>query len=576
MAGSAQKFGHYELKRRIARGGMAEIFLALERGLEGVDRRVVVKRILPEMAESEEFVTMFMDEARIAARLTHPNLALIYNFGHVDGVYFLAMEYVEGITLSRLMRIRGEEGVPLPMALRIASDICAGLHYAHELCDEAGQPMNVVHRDVTPQNVIVSRRGLAKLLDFGIAHAETKAHVTGKGQIKGKFSYVSPEQILGEAIDCRTDVFSTGVLLYEMIAGKRLFTRDYKAATMHALLHNDAPSVGRDRAPEEIDSIIAQATAKDPDQRYASAEEFGSAVDEVIDRDRIAISTKALSVFIDGEIKRARTLPRQNRPSSDGSISLALVSPHARSDYSTSFTSPTGRGDGSVEIDPNSFTDLASGDKGAGPRRRSALVLPAVFAVIVLVALGGFLAVAQPFGGSPEQEPASPSGPSSSSEALEASPLATPAPTPIPVAPAVPESEPEPETVTVTLSGLPPEATVRLDGMVVEGESFPVPRDGHEHAIIVLAQGRTVWMRTVSLDSDQTYNLGPLARPRAADSPAAAEAVASPAEPEAPIKAVGADDDLRWVRKSLEKAPRPGPDAPDAPVKTVLIRDPGY
>src|SRR5262245_18293462 len=210
-------FGNYRLVRRIARGGMAEVFLARHLGMEGFERRVAIKRILPHLSEAEEFKSMFLDEARLAAQLTHPNIVHIYDFGRVDEYYFIGMEFVDGVDLGRLIRHARNRPVPFEFAARIFSDVCSGLHYAHNAVDGEGRPLGLVHRDVTPQNVLVTYDGVVKLVDFGIAKAAWQAGRTRPGVVKGKFAYMSPEQVEGRRLDGRSDVFSAGICLYELI-----------------------------------------------------------------------------------------------------------------------------------------------------------------------------------------------------------------------------------------------------------------------------------------------------------------------------------------------------------------------
>jgi serine/threonine protein kinase len=279
------QFGHYELVRRLARGGMAEIYLATERGLQGLERQVALKRILPHMAESEDFVTMFMDEARIAARLAHPNIAHIYSFGEVDEVYYLAMEFVEGLTCAKLLKLVAPKPMSIPIALRVVADVCSALHYAHEMRDSDGHPLGLVHRDVNPQNVMVSLNGVAKLLDFGVARAATQSHATRVGQVKGKIGYIAPEVFRGLPIDRRADVFAAGTMLFELLSGRKLFRREIEAATIHAILNDHAPPLaGFEGTPEEVDPIIARATAKEPGDRYPTALAMQLDIEQLIAR----------------------------------------------------------------------------------------------------------------------------------------------------------------------------------------------------------------------------------------------------------------------------------------------------
>src|SRR5579859_624404 len=201
-------FGPYRLQRRLARGGMAEVFLARHIGVEGFERRVAIKRILPHLSDSEGFRSMFLDEARLAAQLSHPNVVHIYDFGRAGDYDFIAMEFVDGVDIGQLIRRGRKHPVPFELAARILSDVCGALHYAHRITDAGGRPLNLVHRDVSPQNVLVSYDGVVKLVDFGIAKAAFAAGRTRPGVVKGKYAYMSPEQVEGRALDGRSDLFS--------------------------------------------------------------------------------------------------------------------------------------------------------------------------------------------------------------------------------------------------------------------------------------------------------------------------------------------------------------------------------
>src|SRR4051812_19709456 len=266
-------FGNYRLQRRLARGGMAEVFLARLIGVEGFERRVAIKRILPHLSDSEEFRAMFLDEARLAAQLTHPNIVHIYDFGKVEDYYFIAMEYVDGVDIGRLIRRAKDRPVPFEVAARIFADVCAGLHFAHNAVDPIGRKLDVVHRDVTPQNVLVSYDGVVKLVDFGIAKAQFAAGRTRPGVVKGKYAYMSPEQVEGKLLDGRSDVFSVGICLYEMLTGVPLFRRDDVTASMREIRDGKPihPEKHRKDVPEELIKIMRRALQTSRDNRYASA-----------------------------------------------------------------------------------------------------------------------------------------------------------------------------------------------------------------------------------------------------------------------------------------------------------------
>jgi len=231
------RFGQYVLQRRIARGGMAEVFLAQQRGIEGGGRRVAVKRILPHLASASDFIQMFLDEARLASQLSHPNIVHIHDFGKVDADHFIAMEYVDGVDTGQVFRRGGADRLPPAMVARIGADAAAALHYAHELRAPDGQPYGLVHRDVSPANLMVSFDGVAKLCDFGIAKAVALGdrRLTSAGVVKGKYAYMSPEQTAGTPLDGRSDVYSLAIVLWELLAGTTLVPRGDAVAGMRAI-----------------------------------------------------------------------------------------------------------------------------------------------------------------------------------------------------------------------------------------------------------------------------------------------------------------------------------------------------
>jgi serine/threonine protein kinase len=268
-------FGKYYLLERINVGGMAEVFKAKATGVEGFERMVAVKRILPSIAEDEEFITMFIDEAKIAVQLTHANIAQIFDLGKVDDSYFIALEYVHGKDLRAIFnraRSRGEQ-LPIPMACYAVMKLCEGLDYAHNKRDAAGQFLNLVHRDVSPQNILVSYEGEVKIIDFGIAKAAGKAGKTQAGILKGKFGYMSPEQVQGVEIDRRSDIFGVGICLYELLTGERLFVGESDFATLEKVRNVDImpPSTYNRRIPEELEQIVLKALARDRDARHQTA-----------------------------------------------------------------------------------------------------------------------------------------------------------------------------------------------------------------------------------------------------------------------------------------------------------------
>jgi serine/threonine-protein kinase len=283
-----EHYGRYRLIERIGRGGMAEVFRASVGGLEGFRDNFVIKRIRPEKSDSPEFVEMFCNEARICALLHHPNIVEVYDFGQIGGAYFMAMEYLRGRDLSAVMRaLRLRlEAVPPFLAAHIAHQIALGLDHAHAARLPDGRAAEIVHRDVTPSNIMLLRSGGVKVLDFGIAKAAAAARPgpapapASKGRVKGKIAYLSPEQVRNGEIDGRSDVFSLGVVLWEMLAGMRLFAGDNEFQTLRNVLTMPVPppSSRHPGVPAALDAIVARALERDRDARYPSAGAFAEAL----------------------------------------------------------------------------------------------------------------------------------------------------------------------------------------------------------------------------------------------------------------------------------------------------------
>ncbi|HZH78938.1 MAG TPA: serine/threonine-protein kinase, partial [Archangium sp.] len=299
---SIENYGKYQLIKRLAMGGMAQIYLARQRGPEGVEKQVVVKRILPHLAENEDFVRMFLDEARIAARLNHPNIVQIFDLGAQDDSFFIAMEYIHGEDLRRVWKKADRAGTPIPVPLvcRIITEACAGLDYAHKRTDGNGKPLGIVHRDISPQNILLTFEGRVKVVDFGIAKAADQATVTRSGVLKGKYSYMSPEQAAGQRVDCRSDVFALGVVLYEMVTNTRLFKRstDMQTLTAVAECHVTPPSQIAPRVPPELDAIIMKALSREPATRYAEALQLQAALERYLADHEYAASPADLAAFM--------------------------------------------------------------------------------------------------------------------------------------------------------------------------------------------------------------------------------------------------------------------------------------
>jgi serine/threonine-protein kinase len=281
-------FGRYLLQKTIGRGGMAEVWRADLIGLNDFERQVVVKRILPHLSQNPEFAAMFTAEAKLCARLNHPNIVQVFEFSAVGEELFLAMEYVNGVNLIEVLN-RLPQNVPIPigMAVQIVRDVCRALAYAHELVGDDGKPMRIIHRDISPSNVMLTFSGSVKLLDFGIAKvlSATDSDLTRTGVVKGKIGYLSPEAATGELeLDHRTDIFSAGVVLHEMVTRRRLFKGRDDMNTLWLVRNCDVepPSTHRPDVPAELDRICKRALARDRNDRFSSAEEMAKALTELL------------------------------------------------------------------------------------------------------------------------------------------------------------------------------------------------------------------------------------------------------------------------------------------------------
>jgi len=402
-----EKFGRYFLVDRIAVGGMAEVYRAVTQGVEGFRRTFVVKRILADKAKSSTFIRMFIDEARICAALHHPNVVQVYDFGSVDGSYFLAMEYLQGKDLSSLMRVlrAAKTAVPPGLAAFIAREAAVGLHYAHTLKGPGGQPLGIVHRDVTPSNVMLLFAGGVKVLDFGIAKAATAASEAGEGGgdgVKGKFGYLAPEQARNGEVDGRADVFALGVTMWEMLVGRRLFAGKDEVETLRNVLQKPVPppSVMRPDVPPALDRIVLRALDRAREKRHQSAEELARDCDEVLGT--LRADSQTLRAFLNDLFAEESSSLSQNIPELPEELLADLapeptgVRPSSRRDRAPSLeievVDPTGP-HGRTRTPAPPFGVMATDEAdlaSARPwiARRGRVIGAAIVAAAVLVSLG--------------------------------------------------------------------------------------------------------------------------------------------------------------------------------------------
>ena len=299
------QLGPYTLVERVAAGGMAEVYVARRRGPHGFEKTVAVKRILPELAQDHDFVSMFVDEARVSARLCHPNVVQVFDFGEESGELYMAMEYVEGTTVAKLVRAAASQDVPLPLevVLHVILSVLRALEHAHGMRGEQGRPLGLVHRDVSPGNMLVSRGGEVKLTDFGIVRAAELERRTNVGQVKGKLGYMSPEQVLGKDLDPRSDLFTVGIVLAELLTRAPLFGSGNEIAVLERIRDGDVSTFERtaEDVPDDVKRLVYRALAPTPQDRFASAAVFAEAVEEIVRRRRLRIAPSGLA-------KVARTL----------------------------------------------------------------------------------------------------------------------------------------------------------------------------------------------------------------------------------------------------------------------------
>src|SRR3954467_5983619 len=296
--------GPYELGERLGLGGMAEVFVAYRAGPHGFAKKVALKRILPELAQDPRFVAMFCDEARISAPLCHPNIVQVIDFGESQGELFMAMEYVEGVSLAKLLRYVSarRERFPLGAALFIAHEVLSGLAFAHHACDENGNPLSIVHRDVSPGNVLIGRAGDVKLADFGIVRSAYVDRRTYPGELKGKVGYMSPELVMGIEVDPRSDLFTVGIILSEMLIARPLFSGQNEFDILTKIYEAELSALdkyGADLTPAVRD-VVRQALAKTPADRFGSAREFADALRRLAQASQLALDDSELVPWLSG------------------------------------------------------------------------------------------------------------------------------------------------------------------------------------------------------------------------------------------------------------------------------------
>lgn len=310
-----ERIGRYIVEHQLARGGMAEVLTARSEGPAGFSKPVVLKRILPELAGDPIFVQMFLNEARLAALLNHPNVVSVFDFGEHRGQYYLAMEYIDGESLRQIIRYFEAKKTPFPerLAAQLMAHVCEGIHYAHGLCDEKGASYNIIHRDVNPENILLSKSGIPKIVDFGIAKAASNSGHTKDGMLKGKYGYMPPEQIRGDAIDRQLDVYALGVTLYEMLAGARPFTAESELALLSNILKGE-PSPLSTRRPDispRLAQVVERAMAARKQDRFADVRSLQTALEDYLAETGRRIASSEMAELVERVAQHRReTSPR--------------------------------------------------------------------------------------------------------------------------------------------------------------------------------------------------------------------------------------------------------------------------
>ena len=542
LADPGRTLGKYHLIAEIARGGMGVVYLAVVRGPADFHKLVVVKELKPELVEEASYLTMFLDEARLAARLSHPNIVGTNEVGQDGDRHFLAMDYLDGRGLDHVRRRSRTAGfgLTLHMHLRVICDVLAGLDYAHKLADFDGTPLNAVHRDVSPQNVFLTFDGQVKLLDFGIAKTADSKHETKGGVVKGKISYMSPEQARGEKVDARADVFSVGVMMWEALTGKRLRDGNDEQERVWALLSEDIPRASQVKpVPHELDEICAKAMAFDRERRYASAGEMQHDLERYLTDAGSHVTTRDVGLciselfrddrattnaVIEAHVAKARggVVRDQQLPV----IDVARMSAPTTSSLSRSRASQAAT-QAAAQVVPHAVIER--------PRRSRWVWLVASGAAVVGAV--GVMVTRTPHDVRPVVH-----------AVIEPAPVPPPAPPPV----TRPIDPPKPTQIAIEIRVSPDAAAISIDGKTVDGNPYlgQFASDNLVHHIRASAPGFVPKSRAVSFLNNVTLDLS-LERVEASAAPARPVRLRKPTTP-APTSGSDADPSPSGTRRPID------------------------
>jgi serine/threonine-protein kinase len=360
MSDSQQR---YRVIEKLESGGMAEVFRAESEGLQGFRKQVAIKRVLPNLSSKKKFISMFLDEARLSAQLSHSNCVQVFDIGVGDSAFFIVMEFVDGGNLKSIIEHIKKTGrdFPVEAAVYICLDICKGLAYAHELTDSSGVPLHIVHRDMSPPNVLITKHGEIKIVDFGLAKANSQLEKSEPGIIKGKFSYLAPEAAMGQDVDARTDIFAIGIMLWELLAGQRLFLGDTDFQTVKKVQAAVVPSISQinKKVPKDLETIIGKALAREPAARYQTARDLGLDLTRFLFRFGIPVSNFEIGKLVQGAMRE-----RQSKKPIQASIIDKLIE-EALFEF-TSLTDDKKGGGGGTKPTPSGRVPAAPAAGAAG------------------------------------------------------------------------------------------------------------------------------------------------------------------------------------------------------------------
>lgn len=518
-------FGRYRLSSRIAAGGMGEVYLATMAGAAGFEKRVVIKKILAAHSHNPEFVRRFIDEGKLLVRLSHANIVPVLDFGEVDGEYFLAMEHVDGADLREILRHLREQGrlIPIEIALFILEQVCQGLAYAHDLRDEDGRPLHVIHRDVSPSNIMLSRQGAVRLLDFGVAKAAGRLSETITGGLQGKFPYMSPEQARGEALDPRSDVFSVGTVAYEMLAGERPFEGQTELETLELVRCAEPRPLAEvcPDLPDSLTELVHECLAGDPDERPPSAAALQARLLDLRFAQAKPVGESQVAVFLRDLLGEPAPVPRPR------SVDEALAEELRGAGGAAAVSRPTE----TVAVDRGGapatpHTDIPS-EPRTSPGGSNRLVMLGLLIVIGVLVVFNVINILQ------SRKLVSQAAEGPDAEALEAPAVVAVAPPAADTTPAAVdtvaqapadshgsaaetmETDAAPSNRALRLVGLPDDASTTVNGTEVQPDALGVvaiPAAG-EVAVVVRRAGAVPFEHTVAADNQEPGQVEVVLRP---------------------------------------------------------------